>query len=75
MICGRWNKLANLKELRGQALEARYLYNTGQITYKEAEEMIMPYKKAFDEKAKEIAEKYNQKPKKLRISDFIKFGR
>lgn len=68
-------ELANLKELKGQALEARYLYNTGKITYKEVEEMIKPYKKAFDEKAREIAEKYNQKPKKLKISDFIKFGR
>ena len=58
-----------------KALEAKYLYNTGQINFKEAEEMMEDYKKEFNARAKELAEKYNQKPQRFSAKMFIKYGR
>lgn len=55
-----------------KAFEARILYNKGAITRKEAEEMIAPYKAAFDKKSKELAEKYHVRPQRFSMAAFLR---
>lgn len=58
-----------------KALEARDLYNTGQINFKEAEDMMQDFRNVFNERSAELAVKYNQKPQKFSAKMFIKYGR
>jgi hypothetical protein len=58
--------------LRSVAEYNRELYRAGQITREEAKEKIMPYIDYCNEKAKELAKKFNQKPRKM---DFISYVR
>ena len=62
----------NKDELRSVAEYSRELYRAGQITREEAKEKIMPYLDHCNERAKELAKKFNQKPKKM---DFISYVR
>lgn len=57
-----------------KALMARHLYNTGQITFKEAEEMMIEYRDLFNKRSAEIAKKYGQKPQKFSVKMFIRYG-
>lgn len=59
-------------ELREKALAARILYNRGIITREEAKEDIDPYINLVNKKAKEIAKKYNMKPKLVSFSVFVR---
>lgn len=63
------------KKAKEKALRARFLYNTGQINFKEAEEMMEDFKQIFNKRSAEIAKKYNQKPKKFSVKMFIRYGR
>jgi hypothetical protein len=60
------------EEIKARAFEARDSYKAGFITRKEAQEMIIPYIKAFNEKSKEIAKKYNMKPKMISFAGFVR---
>lgn len=64
-----------IKRAKEKALQARDLYNIGQINLKEAEEMMQDYRHFFNERAAEMAKKYNQKPQKFSLKMFIKYGR
>jgi polyhydroxyalkanoate synthesis regulator phasin len=66
---------SEFEKAKEKALHARYLYNTGQINFKEAEEMMQDYRKLFNERSAEIAKKYNQKLQKFSVKMFIKYGR
>ena len=55
-----------------EAMKAKILYNLGKITRNEAKEMIEPYAKDFNEKAKELAKKYNVKAKSFNLSSFLR---
>lgn len=59
-------------ELREQAERTRFLYRTGEISKKEAKEMIKEYEDLFNAKAKEIAKKYNQKPRKFSFEAYMR---
>lgn len=55
-----------------EALEIRYLYRKGKITITEAKERIKPFEKFFNNKSKEIAANYNQKPKLFNFYSFMR---
>ena len=61
---------AHMLLLRAQ--KARTLYNTGKIDRKQAKEEIDPYINLFNKKSKEIAKKYNLKPKLITFSSFVR---
>lgn len=63
------DEILKLKQI---AEEYRFLYQTNQITRDIAKNNIMPYINAINEKSKEIAKKYNQKPKKVTFITFIR---
>ena len=58
--------------LRERALKARALYLYGEITRKQAQVEIKPYIDACNEKSKELAKKYNQKPKLISFAAFVR---
>lgn len=55
-----------------EANEIKALYKMNMITRKEAKERIKPYEEHFNTKSKELAKKYNQKPK---LFSFVSFMR
>lgn len=61
-----------MEEIKARAFEARYSYKAGLITRLEAEEMIMPYIKLYNEKSKQIAKKYNMKPRYISFAGFTR---
>lgn len=58
--------------LLNQAENIRYLYRVGTITREEAIRDTKPYLDAVNNKAIEIAKKYNQKPKKVTFNSFMR---
>jgi hypothetical protein len=62
----------NYESIKARAFEVRDMYLAGQIDYKEAKEMLKEYIELFNKKSEEIAARYNQRPKKLRVGDFLK---
>ena len=65
----------NFEKARLKALEARDMYNTGQINFKQAEEMMAEYREIFNQRSAEIAKKYGQKPQKFSVKMFIRYGK
>lgn len=61
-----------IKQLKQMAEIARAEYRTNHITREEAKERIMPYIDAVNERAKELAKKYNQKPKMASFNTFVR---
>lgn len=61
-----------MEEIKARAFEARDSYRAGFITRNEAKEMIMPYIKLCNEKSKQIAKKYNMKPRYISFFGFIR---
>lgn len=59
--------------LKQEAEHYKFLYQTGQITREEAKEHITPYLDCVNNKAKELAKKYNMK--KYKKVSFISFVR
>jgi len=64
--------MTDFETLKMRAFETRDKYLAGQITNGEAKRELKPYIEAYNKKAEEIAAKYNQKPQKLRVGDFLK---
>ncbi|CAM3889281.1 hypothetical protein COLU111180_12705 [Cohnella lubricantis] len=60
---------------RAKALQARDLYNTGAISFKEAEDMMQEFRILFNQYAAEKAEKFGVRPQKFSVKMFIKYGR
>lgn len=61
-----------MEETKARAFEARDSYKAGLITRNEAKEMIVPYIKLYNEKSKQIAKKYNMKPRYISFVGFIR---
>lgn len=59
-------------KMKQEAEHYSYLYNIGTISREEAKEKIQPYLDKVNEKSKELAKKYNQKPKKVNFNTFIR---
>lgn len=62
-----------MEKLYTEAMNYKVLYNSGKCTREEAKEHIMPYLDFVNSKSKEIAKKYNMKPKP--IVSFVSFIR
>lgn len=60
-----------MEELKHIAEKYRDLYRLGEVSKKEAVENIKPYINELNNKAVEIAEKYNQKPRKVSVAKFL----
>ena len=61
-----------LDEIKSAAFEARALYRIGAISRAEAAAKIQPYIKAFNDKAGEVAKKYNLRAKKITFAGFVR---
>ena len=61
-----------VKELKGQAELAKMQLQYGEISYDEAKVMAKPYVDAFNDKSKEIAKKYNMRPKTISVNKFLR---
>lgn len=60
------------RELYHEALLARAKYLCGDLDRRTAKEIIDPYIQTFNEKSKELAKKYNQRPKLISFSIFVR---
>lgn len=60
------------EEIYNRALVYREMYRHNQCTIEEAKDAIMPYINLVNEKSKNIAAKYSQKPKKITFSGFVR---
>lgn len=60
------------RTLLQKAQEARSLYLYGKITRGQARALCEPYIEAFNDKSKEIARKYGQRPKFISFSTFVR---
>lgn len=58
--------------LRDRAEEGRMLYRSGHATREEAKELVMPYINHFNNYAKKLAKKYNQRPKFISFNSFCR---
>lgn len=59
-------------DLKQKALIAKLMYQTNRITREEARTEIQPFIDLFNEKSKEIAKKYNQKPKTISFISYVR---
>ena len=64
--------MSDIERAKAKAIEARDRYLSGLITFKQAKEEMREYIDLFNRKSIEIAQKYNQKPKKLSVGDFLR---
>lgn len=55
-----------------KAIETKRNYNLGVISRKEAKEQLKEYEEFFNEKSKQLAKKYNQKPMKFSFNSFMR---
>lgn len=62
----------DIEELRYNAELYRAQYNLGYCTREEAKKNILPYIEYLNNKAKEIAKKYNKRPKIISFSSYIR---
>lgn len=62
----------NIDELRIIAEKYRLLYNIGECNREAAKKMIQPYLDMVNLKSKEIAKKYNKKPKTITFSVYVR---
>lgn len=60
------------RELLVKAQKAKALYSIGKLNRSQARAEIDPYIQAFNNKSKEIAKKYNQRPKLMSFSQFVR---
>lgn len=61
-----------VQEYKEQADKAKYLYKTGHITREQAKAQIQPYIDYFNKRSKEIAKKYNQRPKLINFAGYTR---
>lgn len=61
------------EQLKEHAQEIKERYLSGQLTRGEVKEELKEYIDYYNKKAVELAEKYNQKPKKFNLGEFLRF--
>jgi hypothetical protein len=67
------NDVVSEKEImKAKADEAAHLYRIGKITREEALKDVQPYIDLVNEASIRIAKKYNMKPKKVYVSQFLR---
>lgn len=61
-----------IEALRQQAEKYKSMYKLNLCTREEAKNNIQPYLDELNKKSKELAKKYNQKPKKINFSSYVR---
>ena len=61
-----------IEKMKRVAESAKALYHRNVISREEAKKDIEPYINAFNEKSKEIAKKFKQRPMKISFSKFVR---
>lgn len=61
-----------VQQSKQKAEVARLAYRQGLITREEAKEEITPYLNALNNRSRELAKKYNQKPKLVSFISYIR---
>lgn len=61
-----------MESIRREAEKARAMYRRGEISRKQAKEMMAPFEMAYNEKSKELAKKYNVKAHKFNFSAYVR---
>ena len=61
-----------INDLKETAEYARMLYRKGKFNIVVAKALINPYLDAVNAKAKELAKKYNQKPRKVSFYAYVR---
>lgn len=64
--------MKELDNLRIEAEKYRAIYNLGGCDRTTAKNHIMPYIEELNKKSKEIAKKYNRKPKLIGFSSYVR---
>jgi len=59
-------------QIRQAAYETRARWLAGEIALGEAKTLLKPYITVFNAKSEALAVKYQQKPKRLRVSEFLR---
>lgn len=62
----------SIDDLRCQAENYRAMYRCGGCTREEARFYIQPYLDLANKKSKELAKKYNQKPKLIQFCEYVR---
>lgn len=62
----------DIKELKECAENARRLYRLGKFNIVVVKALIKPYLEAVNAKSIELAQKYNQKPKKVSFYAYVR---
>ena len=62
----------DIKELKETAENARMLYRKGKFNIIVAKALINPYLEVVNKKAKDLAKKYNQKPRKVSFYAYVR---
>lgn len=60
------------EQIKQQAEIFRDMYKMGVIEREEAKEKVTPYIEMFNKKSKEIAKKYNQKPRTISFAQYCR---
>ncbi len=63
---------AEIRELKQKAEQARMLYRMGEISHEQAKKEVKLYVETVNAKSKEIAKKYNQRPRLVDIAGFLR---
>lgn len=61
-----------INEIKAQAEIGKFEYKTGLINREEAKEKIQPFIDAFNAKSKEVAKKYNQRPRLITLASYLR---
>jgi polyhydroxyalkanoate synthesis regulator phasin len=64
--------MSDIKTLKEIAEYNRELYRAGHISREEAKNKIEPYLEECNNKARELAKKFNQKPKKMEFISYVR---
>jgi hypothetical protein len=62
----------DIKALKDRADKARLLYKKNMITRAEAHAEIIPYILLYNKRSEKIAKKYNQHPKLMNFSSYVR---
>lgn len=64
--------MSEVELIKHKAEAAKLMYMRGLITREEAKEEITPYLNALNNRSRELAKKYNQKPKLVSFISYIR---
>ncbi len=61
-----------MESIINNAQDIKVKYNSGQINLSEAKKLLKKYGKFYEKRSKEISVKYNKKPQKFNVMNFLR---